>query len=477
VVGAYLAFHRGLPFRPGYRINAIFQSSNQLRSGSPVRIAGVTVGEVKDVGAGPGNTTKVTMQIADQGRPIHTDATLRIRPRVFLEGGFYVELHPGTPGTPDLGDGATVPLPQTAIPVQLNQVLSTFELPTRESLRHILYRFSAAFARGGAAALRSAAPQFAPTLRDVARVARAAQGTQPHDVSDLIGSASRVTAALARNQAALAGLVTNLDVTATALASGDGALGATIRELDGLLAVAPGALTALDRALPPLRRFATALDPGLRVAPPVLEDVSRSLRQLGALVAPAERTRLLTALQSSLRDLPTLIDRIGGVFPVSKSVTDCLITHGVPLLTSQVPDGSLSSGHPVWQDFAHGVVGLASASQNFDGNGYSLRYMGGGGSQSVSSGALPVIGSLAGSPPSSSPILGARPVWLGPGAVPPFRPDQPCSAQPLPNLQSATAASDLATSTRAPVRVDRQLTLRGLERMLVRAVAHRGRTR
>ena len=34
---SYLAFHGGLPFQRGYRINAIFQSSNQLRPGSPVR--------------------------------------------------------------------------------------------------------------------------------------------------------------------------------------------------------------------------------------------------------------------------------------------------------------------------------------------------------------------------------------------------------------------------------------------------------
>jgi virulence factor Mce-like protein len=475
-VSAYLAFHRGLPFQHSYRVNAIFQSSNQLRSGSPVRIAGVTVGEVKGIARGPGSTTKVTIQIGDQGRPIHTDATLHIRPRVFLEGGFYVELQPGTPRTPALGDGGTIPLPQTSVPVQISQVLSTFELPTRESLRHLLYRLSAAFAHGGAQALRRAAPELGPTLRDVARVARAAQGTAPHDASNLIVSASRVTGALARNRAALSALVTNLDVTATALAASDGALGATIRGLDRLLAVAPPALSALDQALPPLRRFAVSLDPGLRIAPPVLRDVSHSVRQLGALVAPAQRERLLTALRSSLRDLPALIDKVAGLFPVAKSVTDCLTSHGLPILTAQVPDGPLSTGRPVWQDFAHSLVGLASASQNFDGNGYALRYMGGGGTQTLSTGPLPVIGPLAGSSPSSGPILGARPVWLGPGIVPPFRPDQPCTAQPLPNLQAGTAPSDLTPQAATPA-VDPQLTLRRLERMLVRAVARQGRAR
>ncbi len=292
-------------------------------------------------------------------------------------------------------------------------------------------------------------------------------------------SASRTTGALARDQGALAGLVRNLDLTATALAASDGALGATVRPLDGVLAATPPALSALDAALPPLRRFGVALDPGLRVAPPVLDNVSRSLAQLGALVAPSARSDLLTALQSALRDLPTLIDRVGELFPVGKPITDCLISHGIPVLTSQVPDGSLSSGRPVWQDFAHGLVGLASASQNFDGNGYSLRYLGGGGAQSASTGPLPVIGALAGSSPGSGPILGARPAWLGPGVVPPFRPDQPCGAQPLPNLQAQTAPSDLtpagpaasdAAARRAAGSGSGAAPLRRLGRLLLRAV-------
>ncbi len=66
-------------------------------TGSPVRIAGVDVGKVVDIDEGPGNTTVVTMELNDSGRPVHRDATARIRPRVFLEGGFLVELQPGQP--------------------------------------------------------------------------------------------------------------------------------------------------------------------------------------------------------------------------------------------------------------------------------------------------------------------------------------------------------------------------------------------
>ena len=55
------------------------------------------------------NAAVVTMEIDNKGLPIHKDATLKIRPRIFLEGNFFVDMQPGTPATPTLGDGDTLP--------------------------------------------------------------------------------------------------------------------------------------------------------------------------------------------------------------------------------------------------------------------------------------------------------------------------------------------------------------------------------
>src|SRR5207253_52518 len=111
-------------------------------------------GEVTKVRPGPGTTAIVEMAIDDAGRPIHRDATLRIRPRLFLEGNFYVDLKAGSPSAPELHDGGTIPLAQTAIPVQLDQVLSALasrSTQLRESLR----------------GLSATLGETAPALRDV----------------------------------------------------------------------------------------------------------------------------------------------------------------------------------------------------------------------------------------------------------------------------------------------------------------------
>ena len=54
--------------------------------------------------------TVVTMEIKDEALPIHEDAELKIRPRIFLEGNFFVDLKPGTPGAAEMDDGDTIPL-------------------------------------------------------------------------------------------------------------------------------------------------------------------------------------------------------------------------------------------------------------------------------------------------------------------------------------------------------------------------------
>ena len=92
-------------------LKATFTAETQLHLASPVRIAGVNVGQVTAVEhvAGSGNAAVVTMTIDPNGLPIHSNATVNVRPRLFLEGNYYVDLQPGTPSAPALSSGGTLP--------------------------------------------------------------------------------------------------------------------------------------------------------------------------------------------------------------------------------------------------------------------------------------------------------------------------------------------------------------------------------
>ena len=96
-IAVYLGFTKQVPFVHHYTVQAVFPTANNIRKASPVRIAGVDIGKVTKIErVAPGRPgALVTMQIKDNGLPLHKDATFKIRPRIFLEGNFFIDVQPG----------------------------------------------------------------------------------------------------------------------------------------------------------------------------------------------------------------------------------------------------------------------------------------------------------------------------------------------------------------------------------------------
>src|ERR1700754_3486388 len=135
----FFGFTKDIPFTHGYQLKAQFESANSIRPNSPVRIAGVEVGKVKSVeGVEGSNAALLTIELKDSALPLHEDATAKIRPRIFLEGNFFVDLKPGSPEAPELDDGATIKVTQTASPVQLDEVLTALQSDSRQDLKDVL---------------------------------------------------------------------------------------------------------------------------------------------------------------------------------------------------------------------------------------------------------------------------------------------------------------------------------------------------
>src|ERR687891_904484 len=97
---SFFGFTKTNPFANPYELTAVFQTANNLKPRSPVRIAGVDAGKVTKIEALDGGGARVEMEIRDRGLPIHTDAQLKVRQRIFLEGNFFVDLQPGSPSAP-----------------------------------------------------------------------------------------------------------------------------------------------------------------------------------------------------------------------------------------------------------------------------------------------------------------------------------------------------------------------------------------
>ena len=438
VLATYFAFHPSLPFSKSFELRAVVTSANQLHPNSPVRLAGVDVGKVTGIEAGPGNTSTVVMQLRRRALPLHRDASLRIRPRLFLEGGFYVELEPGSPASPRVVSDWTMPLSQTATPVQLHQVLAVFDSDAREDLRGTIGTLDQGVSGGGAKGLRDVAPQLKPALRDATLAVEALRGTAPGDLATGVHSTAKLTGALAANPRALGDLVRSFNSTAATLAAHDQGLAGSVRGLDAVLRTAPQSIGAFDAALPETGRALASVRAALPGAPRALQRTLSTMGDLDALVKPGAREVTIGSLATVFRDLPILTGKLAGVFPSGKPLADCLTSRLIPTLQSPAPDGSLSTGRPVWQDFVHALVGLTSASQDFDANGYNARYLFATGPELITTEHIPLLGNLIGS--IGAPI-NSRPIPLGDGRMPPLRTDASCTDQPLPKLATPAGSS------------------------------------
>jgi virulence factor Mce-like protein len=433
---AYAAFVRRVPFSGQFTIRGRFASANELEPGNPVRISGVDIGSVTGVKAGPGNTAVVTMRLSKHDG-LHSDATLAILPRLILEGNFYVSVTAGSPSAPPLRSGDTVPLSRTSTPVQADQALDVLDLPTRGSLTQTLHTFAGGLGSGPRTApgyedLQRAVRGFDAALGSVTLASRALRGTQPGDLPRTIDSTGRLTSQLAASPPALAALVSQFDRFAGALASGDGALAASVRGLDQVLIAAPPSLSSLQQTLPVLTGFARRLQPALLAAPPALAAGNRLLAQVRQTVQPPELPALVQRLAPVIGTLPALEPPLTRAFDLFAPASQCVSTHIIPALDQVVPDGRLSSGRPAWQDLLHMAAARTGTSPGFDGNGGTLR-ISLAESQLALTGVIPSIGPITGLGPD---IQGLRPTWLGYGVTPPFRPDQPCAAQQPPNLKA-----------------------------------------
>jgi virulence factor Mce-like protein len=432
-VACYFAFGGRLPFSHDYEVRAQLRSANELNSRTPVRIAGVEVGRVTGFKRGSGGTAVITMALRDNARPIHRDATLKVRPRIFLEGSFFVDLKPGSPSSPEMPDGGTIPLANTATPVQLDQILTELDSPTRANLLHFVHGLATSVKGGGAQTFDKTLKYWGPTFRNGALAAESFRGLRDDDLSAFIRDAGKTAAAIASNRAALAQLVTGLNRSTRALAQRRAKVDAALVQLAGTVDQARPAFRAINAAMPSARALVRDARPALRIAPPTLRSANLLLDQVSALIRPAELPRLLDQLDPAVASLARLEPRLGRLLGLLTPVSECLRTNALPTLKKSVDDGDLTTGRPVYRELLSSIVGLASASQNFDGNGPAVRYHAGFGDETVTLGKNnpePAVGM------TSEPILGSRPRYTG--VKPPFRPDVPCGQSQPPDLKANT---------------------------------------
>jgi phospholipid/cholesterol/gamma-HCH transport system substrate-binding protein len=473
-IASVLGYSKQLPWHHGYTVKAVFASAQSIRPDSQVRIAGVNVGKVTGIehltsaenaelnaaageGAKPppaeqGNPGQeaavVTMELTDSARPVHTDATFKLRPRLFLEGNYFVDLHPGSPNADEVDDGHVFPVNQTSYSVQLDQVLTTLQGDVRADLQTLLDQLGNAFYKyGGAQGFHELFKSSAPAFKYTSQVSEAVLGTEPGDLRGVIGGLDRVVRGLGRNEQTLQDLVTNFRIFAGSFAAQDVALSRAIEVLPQVLDAARPAFANLNRSFPAVRAFAREALPGVRSTPATLDAATPFLAQVRALVSERELRGLVSDLRPTIPKLAKLANSSLGFLNQARALSSCFNEVVIPW--SQDTVQPLDPNYPhqpvgrVFEETAYGLSGIASESRSGDANGQYVRVLGAGGFNTIQiPNALPNAqgnGLAQAVGLSLFPILGAMPN-IADSTKTAFKPDVACETQEPPNLQAGGLA-------------------------------------
>jgi phospholipid/cholesterol/gamma-HCH transport system substrate-binding protein len=442
-IGFYLAFTKSIPFAGhGYQLKAVVADAQNIRAKSPVRISGVEVGQVSDVqhvtdanGNGE-DAAVVTMDLKDTALPVRQDTTLQLRPRLFLEGNLFVDLHPGSPSAPELDSGSVIPESQTSSSVQFDEVLTSLQAPVRQDLQVFLKEFGGALDKyGGAKGFQESFRTSPAAYEYTSQVNQALLGTQPGDLAGFVSNLDVVARELNANSTDLQGLITNFNTVSGDFAAHQASLRDAIVELPQALAVGRPALFHLNQDFPALRAFAREALPGAKAANKALDYANPWIGQLRQLISKNELRGLVEDLRPTVPDLAALANASLPFLEQSRALASCFNNVVIPWSNTSIPNNdSDPAAAKVYQETAYGLTGVAGESRSGDANGQEFRVLGGGGPNTIAPFNTPDLANpLTGVAPFS--FMGSQPAKQS-SAKTPFRTDVACETQDPPDLHS-----------------------------------------
>jgi ABC-type transporter Mla subunit MlaD len=282
ITAVFLSYNAnsGLPFVPTYDIRAQVPDAAGLVEGNEVRIGGKRIGVItritgEDAKDGPRAT--LDLKLDKTAEPIHRGARVTVRPRSPL-GLKYLEIIPIKSG-PALAQDDKLPLKAAREVVDLDEVVSAFDVGTRRSLQLTLAGLGGGLAGRGADfnAFLESAPELARLVRNVSQN-------------------------LADPRSDLRGALRGAESTAGEVAPVAKELGEAVAGADITTGALKGVRPELERTVSDLPETESASTRALAVATPVLRDARVLLHDIkpGADVLAQAATDLHGAIQKGI---------------------------------------------------------------------------------------------------------------------------------------------------------------------------------
>ena len=262
IVGVMAAINLsyGAPWASQHTLTAAVSDANAMAVGSDVRIAGRLVGQVSSVTA-DGDHTNITFHVDNGDWPLPNDTTASVRLATLL-GQKYIQINPGH-GSGMIADNGTIGLHSTQPVVDFDQILDTFDQPTRQQLTTFVTTLSQSV-QGQEATLQQLAPGLS-SLAVNSQVPTQELASRDPQVNSILVNLGITAAQLDQSRNDLAGVIDNANqLTAALSASSGAALKSFISSSDAISQTAndvlgQGRAQTLGAALNELGTFTTDL--------------------------------------------------------------------------------------------------------------------------------------------------------------------------------------------------------------------------
>ncbi len=280
--GAYILINQRFPnpFATFLKVNGRFDTAAGVVPGlgEPVNIAGVNVGEITGSSLQNGQAV-IHMQLNPTELPsphvLYRNATANLFPNTPLKD-MEIDIYPGTPTAGRMPPNGTIPIGQTTVPTDSDELLDSLDADTRTWLTSLVADVNEG-TTGRGQDIKQLLQNLGPT------------SSQLREIGDL----------LANRRQELAQIIHNLGVLTQATSQKDAQLATVVRAGDRTI----GALASQDVAL---RQAITHFPSTLQTTRTTLGDVTHLANALG----PTARALIPTAhhLPTTLRDTRTLFE-------------------------------------------------------------------------------------------------------------------------------------------------------------------------
>ncbi len=316
--GGYILINQRLPnpFASYLNVNGRFQTAAAVVPGlgEPVNIAGVNVGEITTATLEHG-VAVIAMKLDPGKLPaphvLYRNATAVLFPNTPLKD-MEIDINPGTPNFPRLPQGGAIPVSQTGVPTDSDELLDSLDADTRTWFTSLVTDLNQG-TTGRGQDIKQLFQNLGPTstqLRQVGDLLAARRQA----LAQIVHNLGVLTQATSQKDNQLATVVRAGDTTVSALATQDTALRAAITRLPGTLQTTRQTLADVTPFANALGPTATALIPTAHRLPTTLKDTQTLFK--GAALLPLNKIpAFVNAVIPLAKQLPPVTSNLNKEVP------------------------------------------------------------------------------------------------------------------------------------------------------------------